>query len=82
MLISKMVKGKEEEVDIEECWDSICKILRIARILTCPGGKQYEQTRLAMMCERLQDLEGLNFHYKSHPFGISIPEEFVRLQND
>lgn len=76
----KIVKrrgGKEYRVEVDEVWDSLCKILRICRLLTCPGHEEYRDARLAFLAERLTDLEGLEFRYKRHPFGPNIDEEFV-----
>jgi hypothetical protein len=78
MLVSKKVAGKDVEVPLEECWDSLCRMVRICWLLTCVGGKDSEQIRLAFLRERMNDLEGLHFHYKMHPFdGGTRQEEFV-----
>ncbi len=64
--VTKMVAGKEEEVPIEQVWDSICKVIRLARVLTSrdPEGDKYREARIAFLKERLEDLEMLEFHYK------------------
>lgn len=76
-LVTRMVAGKEIEVPLEECWDSICKVLRIARLLTCPGGEKHRDARLAFLAERLADIEALGFHYKRCPYSSNLREEFV-----
>ena len=76
-LVTRMRAGKEVEIPLEECWDSICKVIRIARLLTSPGGEQYEATRLAFLAERMSDLQDLSFNYKSNPFSINLSECFV-----
>lgn len=76
-LVTRMVAGKEVDVPIEEVWDSICKALRICRLLTCPGGEKYQEARLAFLSERMSDLEGVGFHYVRHPYSINLREVFV-----
>lgn len=75
--ITRMIQGVEEEVHIDEVWDSICKILRISRLLTCPGGEEYQVTRLGFLAERMNDLENLSFNYKRNPRDINLQERFV-----
>lgn len=78
--IQKKVAGKAVEVDLDEVWDSICKILRIARLLTNghdPNNAKYVNSRLAMLAERLCDLEGLSFAYKKNNYFSNIWENFV-----
>jgi hypothetical protein len=75
--ITRMIGGTEVDVPLDECWDSICKVLRIARMLTCPGGEKHQEARLAFLAERLSDLESYGFHYVRHPMSINLREEFV-----
>lgn len=77
--ITRMVAGKEVEVPIEEVWDSICKILRLARLVTYPGenGTKHRDTRLAFMSERLNDIENMEFHYRRNAYSSNMKEMFL-----
>lgn len=74
--------GKMEEVDLDEHWDAICKILRICRLLTSPNHSsrsdyELQTVRLAFLSERMSDLEGVNFFYRRQSYGINLEEMFV-----
>lgn len=80
--ITRMQAGKDVDVPIEEVWDSICKVLRIARLLTSPNGEKYQEARLAFLAERLCDIESLSFHYCRRPFSTNIAEQFIPASSE
>ena len=64
MKVTKMVAGKDVEVPINEVWDSICKVIRLARLVAAanrPAEEQYLKIRVAFLEERLKDLENRSF---------------------
>lgn len=68
--ITKQVNGKHEEVPIEELWDSICKVIRKARVAAATSASDpadYLARRMSALCERLEDLDGYTFHDKIGP---------------
>lgn len=78
MKITKQVAGKRVDVPVEEVWDSICRILRHAMLITRRGEaeEKYLQTRLSFLEERLNDIKGLAFHYRRSPHK-SIVEDVI-----
>lgn len=62
--ITKQVDGKHVEVDIDNYWETICRVICLARIMTTPSvdGDKYLIERLAHLSERLEDLKGISFH--------------------
>ena len=61
--ITKQIAGKHVEVPVDDVWLTICKVVRLCRIAVAPGvSGDIQQTRLAFLEERLQDLDGLSFH--------------------
>ena len=80
--IGSFKAGNIVEIDLDEHWDTICKILRICRLVTSPNHTsksdyEMQSTRLAFLAERMSDLEGITFYYKRRPFESNIDEIFV-----
>lgn len=81
-LLTRMVGGSEIEVPIEEVWDSLCKVIRLAWLVTCPNQPEYLLARLHYLHERLADLEGITFNYKRRLYGSNIGDEIIRLPKE
>lgn len=82
-LITRMENGKNVDVPINEAWDSMCKIMRIARMLTNGGDYQRDEhlyARLAFLAERMSDLEGMTFRYRRSPYGANLEDLFVPIK--
>jgi len=66
--ITKMVAGKEVEVPPEKVWNSISKVIHLARLASFRGNEddikyqKWHESRVAFLKERLEDLQGLTFH--------------------
>lgn len=65
---SRMVAGKPEPVPETEYAKSLVEVIRKVRILCCPNNdsdkEEVLKTRLSMLSERLDDLEGIDFAAK------------------
>lgn len=63
--ITKKKAGVDIEIPIDKVWNSICRIIRLAQIssrCTQADQKQFTEFRLALLVERLEDIESMEFH--------------------
>lgn len=61
--ITKMKGGETIPVPIDEVWDSIVKVIHLARLASFEESP-HNEVRRAFLRERLEDLEGLTFNSK------------------
>ncbi len=65
MKITKMVAGKKVDVPIESVWNSICKVIRLARLASFRSDEtdylKFHEARISFLKERLDDFDGLTF---------------------
>lgn len=76
--LTQKINSKDVELPIEEHWDSICKILRLAKLIILDE-PQYLEIRREWLKERMKDIKGVKFHYKDNPQSSVYGEEFAYI---
>jgi hypothetical protein len=70
------INGKFEDIELDEVWDEICKVLRSASLVIREDKGEILEARINFLNERFHDLRGVYFRYKRSKYSPVFEDIF------